>query len=295
MTRFLHVAASSVFLFCVLFPEPLPASDVLTVDRFVSMTRCADPQVSPDGRSVLFTVTEPDLAANRNRTDIRIVPLAGGEPRRFAGGAGAHYHPRWSPDGTRIAFVSTRGGSAQIWVIPAGGGEAERLTDLSTGANDPVWSPDGKFIAFYSFVHPDCPDDSCNAAREKAREEEPVKARVIDNLLYRHWDTWKEGRRNHLFIADAATGEARDLTPLLDQDFPTFPWGGSGEYCFSPDGREILVVSKDPNGEAVSTNTDIYAIDLESGAIRRVTDNPAADDTPSFSPDGRRLAWRAQA
>jgi dipeptidyl aminopeptidase/acylaminoacyl peptidase len=180
-------------------------------------------------------------------------------------------------------------------VIPAGGGEAEKLTDLSTGAHDPVWSPDGRSVAFYSFVHPDCPGDSCNAAREKAREEGPVKARVIDHLLYRHWDTWKEGRRNHLFLADAATGKARDITPLLDQDFPTFPWGGSAEYCFSPDGKEIFVASKDSKDEAVSTNTDLYAIDISTGEMRRLTDNPAADETPACSPDGRWLVWRAQA
>jgi len=288
------MVTSLVLLFCVL-STAAHAADVLTIERFVSMTRCADPQVSPDGISVLFTVSVPDLEKNRNETDIWIMPLAGGEPRRFAGGPGADWHPRWSPDGTRIAFVSTRGGTAQIWVIPAGGGEAVRLTDISTGAHDPVWSPDGKQIAFYSFVHPDCPDDSCNAAREKAQEEDPVKARVIDHLLYRHWDTWKEGKRNHLFVADAATGEFRDITPLLDQDFPTFPWGGSGEYCFSPDGKELLVVSKPSNDEAISTNTEIWAIDIASGKMRRLTDNPAADESPAFSPDGRWLAWRAQA
>jgi dipeptidyl aminopeptidase/acylaminoacyl peptidase len=269
-------------------------SEVLTVEKFASMTRCSDPQISPDGRKVAFTVSVPDIAANRNETHIWVAPLGGGPVVRFVSGQGADSHPRWSPDGDRIAFVSTRGGSSQIWMIPASGGEAVRLTDISTGAHDPVWSPDGDRVAFYSFVHPGCPDDSCNAAREKEMEDDPVKARVIDHLLYRHWDTWKEGRRNHLFIVDVGSGVTRDLTTGLDRDFPPFPWGGSGDYAFSPDGGEICCVSKTGEMEAVSTDTELFVIDLETGEMKRLGDNPAADESPAYSPDGRWLAWRAQ-
>jgi dipeptidyl aminopeptidase/acylaminoacyl peptidase len=283
------VAACSVPIYAADAPE------ILTVERFASMIRCSDPQVSPDGDRLAFVVSEPDIEANMNITHIWIVDLDGGEPVRFTGGNGTDYHPRWSPDGGRLAFVSTRDGTAQIWTIPAAGGEAVKLTDMSTGAHDPVWSPDGKSIAFYSFVHPDCPDDSCNAAREKEREDDPVKAKVINHLLYRHWDTWKDGKRNHLFLVDVGSGETRDLTAGIDRDFPTFPWGGSGEYAFSPEGGEICCVSRTGEIEALSTNTEIFLIDLKSGKMTRLGGNPAADESPAYSPDGRNLAWRAQA
>jgi dipeptidyl aminopeptidase/acylaminoacyl peptidase len=275
-------------------PVAAALAGVLTIDAFVNMVRCTDPQISPDGAWIAFTVSTPNLDENKNETDIWLVPVKGGSPRRLTASEGADFHPRWSPDGRTIAFVSTRGGSPQIWKIPVRGGEAMQVTEISTGAHDPVWSPDGARIAFYSFVYPGCEDDSCNAARDEEREDDPVKARVIDHLLYRHWDSWKQGKRNHLFIMDAEGGEATDLTSGIDFDYPPFPWGGSGSYAFSPDGREICCVSKNAEMEAVSTNTDIFAIDLESGAMRKITSNEAADESPSYSPDGRYLAYRAQ-
>jgi len=269
--------------------------EALTVEKFASMTRCSDPQISPDGKRIAFVVSVPDIEANRNRTHIWIAPLDDGDPKKYISGQGADFHPRWSPGGDRIAFVSTRSGASQIWIIPATGGEAVQLTDISTGAHDPVWSPDGSTIAFYSFVHPDCPDDSCNVAREKAIDDDPVKARVIDHLLYRHWDTWKDGKRNHLFIVDVKSGETRDLTTGIDRDFPPFPWGGSGDYAFSPDGKEICCVSRTGAMEAVSTDTELFVIDLGTGEMKQLGGNPAADESPAYSPDGRWLAWRAQA
>jgi dipeptidyl aminopeptidase/acylaminoacyl peptidase len=283
-----------VILAAALFAPNAAGAGVLTVDRFVRMTRCSDPDISPDGETVAFVVSIPDLEANRNRTDIWLVPVRGGEPVRLTTSDGADYHPRWSPDGRSIAFVSTRGGAPQIYTIPVHGGEAVRLTDISTGAHDPVWSPDGAQIAFYSFVNPDCPDDSCNAARGKERDENPVKAKVIDHLLYRHWDTWKDGKRNHLFLVDVASGETVDLTAMEDHDYPPFPWGGSGDYAFSPDGREICCVAKVVDVEAISTNTDLFVIDIESRDIRRLTANEAADESPVYSPDGRFITYRAQ-
>lgn len=269
--------------------------EVLSVEKFASMTRCSDPQISPDGKKLAFVVSVPDIEANRNRTHIWIAPLSGGEPKKFVSGQGADFHPRWSPSGDRIAFVSTRGGSSQIWVIPSTGGEAVKLTDISTGAHDPVWSPDGGTIAFYSFVYSDCPDDSCNVSREKEMSDDPVKAKVIDHLLYRHWDTWKDGKRNHLFTVDVESGETRDLTTGIDRDFPPFPWGGSGDYTFSPDGKEICCVSRTGEMEAISTDTELFVIDLVSGEMKQLGGNPAADESPAYSPDGRYLAWRAQA
>jgi dipeptidyl aminopeptidase/acylaminoacyl peptidase len=269
-------------------------ANVLTPEAFVSMVKCSDPHVSPDGAWVAFVATVPDVKANKSNSDIWIVPLAGGAPCKITNSPGADYHPRWSPDGRTLAFVSTRSGSSQVWTIPVRGGEAVQLTRLSTGASDPVWSPDGKRITFLSFVYPDCPDDSCNSARETQAAENPVKAKVIDALLYRHWDSWKDGKRNHLFMADVATGSSEDITPLEHHDYPPFPWGGSADYCFSPDGTELCCVAKDAAMEAASTNTDLFLIDLGTRAMKKITSNEAADETPSYSPDGKYIAYRAQ-
>ncbi|HVO76696.1 MAG TPA: S9 family peptidase [Candidatus Bathyarchaeia archaeon] len=269
-------------------------AEVLTPAAFVSMTKCTDPQVSPDGKWVAFTATVPIVEKNKSNADIWIVAVAGGSPRRLTNSPGANYHARWSPDGSTIAFVSTRGGSPQIWTIPVRGGEAVRLTNISTGVSDPVWSPDGKRIAFYSSVYPDCGSDSCNAAREAKADAGRVKAKVIDALLYRHWDSWKDGKCNHLFVADAATGVCRDVTPLRNHDYPPLPFGGSSDYCFSPDGKELCVDGKEAAMEAISTNTDLFVIDLGAGAMKKITKNEAADETPRYSPDGRYIAYRAQ-
>ena len=270
------------------------SADVLTIDSFIAMVKASDPQISPDGTRVAFVATVPDAKTNRSNSDIWIVSIGGGPATRLTTSDAADYHPRWAPDGRTIAFVSTRGGSAQVWTIPVDGGEAARLTNISTGASDPEWSPDGKRIAFYSFVYPDCVTDSCNGARETEAGRAPVKAKVIDELLYRHWNEWKEGHRNHLFIADAATGRFEDLTPMRDHDYPPFPFGGSGDYCFSPDGREICVDAKEAAMEATSTNTDLFTIDLATRSVKKITTSEAADETPAYSPDGRYIAYRAQ-
>ena len=272
----------------------MAAANVLTIDAFVGMTKCSDPNLSPDGKRVAFVASVPDVTNNRSNSDIWIVPTLGGPAVRLTSSDAADYHPRWSPDGRTIAFVSTRGGSPQVWTIPVDGGEAARLTNISTGAFDPIWSPDGKKVAFYSPVYPDCVNDSCNAARAAAAEKNPVKARVYTELLYRHWDSWRDGTRNHLFVADAETGACEDLTPRNGHDYPPFPFGGSGNYCFSPDGREICVDAKAVVMEAISTNTDLFVVDLASRAMKRITTNEGADETPRYSPDGRFIAYRSQ-
>jgi len=292
--RFMRVRVVALVALLSALAGSAAGTGILTVDRFVGMVRCSDPQLSPDGSLVAFVVSTPDAAANRSGTDIWLERTAGGEPVRLTNSPGADYHPRWSPDGRHIAFVSMRSGSAQVWILPVAGGEARQLTHISSGANDPVWSPDGRRIAFYSAVYPDCATDSCNAARAEAAEANPVKARVYTALLYRHWNEWRSGTRNHLFVADAETGVFEDLTAGRDFDYPTFPFGGSAEYAFSPDGREICVSAKEAAVEAISTNTDLFVIDLAGRGMRKITTNEAADETPAYSPDGRWLAWRAQ-
>jgi Tol biopolymer transport system component len=264
----------------------------MTVDDLLKVRRVGDPQLSPDGRFVAYQISDPDKAANRSRTQIYLIPVGGGEPVQLTSGDTSASSPRWSPDGTRIAFV--RGG--QIHTMDTKGGDIKTVTSISTGAGDPVWSPDGRMLAFVSDIYPECPDDACNQKRDKEAEESKVKAKTIDRLLYRHWASWKDGKRTHVFVVPAdGSAAARDLTPG-DYDAPPFSLGGPTDYAFSPDSKELAFARNTEKVEATSTNNDIFIVPVTGGEARRITgDNKGSDQSPVYSPDGRYIAYRSQA
>ena len=262
----------------------------ITVDDLLKVRRVADPQLSPDGRWVAYQITDPDVDANRNRTQIYLISVDGGEPKQLTSGDASATTPRWSPDGRRIAFVT----GGQIWTMDAQGGDRKQVTNVSTGAADPVWSPDGALIAFVSDVYPECADDECNKRKDAEAEASKVKARTITRLLYRHWNAWKGGKRTHVFLVPSAGGAARDLTPG-DYDAPPFSLGGPADYAFSPDAKELAFASNRDKVEAASTNSDLFVVAVAGGDPRRLTENNrGADQSPAYSPDGRFIAYRSQ-
>ncbi len=268
----------------------------LSVAEFVSLDRPGEPAISPDGRWVVYNVTTTDLAASRRRTDLWLVAAAGGEPRRLSADSLGGRSARWSPDSRQLAYVTTRGGTPQVWVYDLAGGAPRQLTSLSTGADGPVWAPSGRLIAFVSSVYPECADDACNQRRAAEEERRPSRARVYDHLLYRHWSTWDDGTRSHLFVVAAEGGTPRDLLAGKDYDTPVPPFGGSADYAWSPDSRELAFTTKVGRDQAWSTNTDIYTIGVDGGEPVNVTAGmPGADQTPAYSPDGRYLAFLSQA
>lgn len=260
-----------------------------TINDLLKVRRVGDPQLSPDGRTIAYTVTDMDKTANHGVPQIYLVPVSGGEPK-LAGSGLRSSSPRWSPDGKKLAYVN----SGQIWTIDIASGETKKVTNLSTGASDPVWSPDGKMIAFVSDVYPDCTTDDCNRQRNQQADESKVKAKIAEHLLYRHWTEWKDNKRTHVFVVSVDNGQARDLTPG-DYDSPPFSLGGPTQYAFSPDSTKLAFVSNRDKVPATSTNNDIYIVPVTGGEPTLITSsNPAADDAPAFSPDGRYIAYRAQ-
>jgi len=278
-------------LMLVFFCAASAAAAPFTATEMMKLKRLADPQVSPDGKWVLYAQTDVNLAQNARNSELWMVPLAGGEPRRITSHPASDTRGRFSPDGTRIAFVSTREGNSQVYVTDLLGAEPRRVTALATEAAGVIWIDD-KTLLVTSDVYPDCGDTACNRKRlEEAGKPSP--ARVYDTLLYRHWDTWEDHRASHLFVVSVDGGEPRDLTPG-EGEVPPFNLGGPDDYAVSPDGREVCFARNDDAALAASTNAELYVAAVAGGPARKIAGNPGYDGSPQYSPDGTRIAFRAQ-
>ncbi len=304
MRHALHFTLASLFLGVLLYGTgAAQGRHPMTLDDMLAMKRIASPALSPDGRRIVFTVTTPDRELNKNLSDLWLMSVDGTGLRQLTTHAAADHNPVWSPDGKCIAFESTRSGQNQIWLIDPAGGEPHQFTKISTGAAQAVWSPDGSLMAFVSEVFPEfsqkpfAESDSLNAKKLKELDEGVVKAQLFTHLLYRHWDHWVQGKRQHIFVQPVAGGVSRDLTPGDRDAVPSSSTFAAGdEFAFSPDGPEIAFTATPlpTRAEAWTTNHDIYTIPVSGGTPRQLTTNPAADGCPRYSPDGRWIAYRAQ-
>jgi len=280
-------------------PHTFSARDLLAMDRLSS------PAVSPDGKRVVFVRRTTDMVANKGQTSLWTVPIAGGEPTLLASGADGDHEPRWSTDGSTIYFVAKRGGVGQIWKVPAldtTPAVAQKVTDLPVGVSGLKLSPDGNFLATSAMLYPDCKDIACTANRTKKNAGDKTTGQLYERLFTRHWDTWKDGRRAHLVVVELGEAPIRDgaiVSLGLDADVPSSPFGGSEEFTFTPDSRQVVFAAREAGGpgpklEALSTNFDLFVTTVDGKQPpRRLTQNPAWDTQPVFSPDGKTLAYLA--
>lgn len=262
----------------------------LTVADFLALKNVGDPQVSPDGKWVAYTVGTISLEDNRSTSRLWLANVATGATRELSQGPGSDRSPRWSPDGRTLAFVSGREHGPQIWVVPAAGGTPRRVSDLPDGVGELYWRPDGKGFLVVSDVK--WPTEQ---ELDRRNGPYPTAARMWTNLLYRHWVEWRAGLRQHVFSVDLETGTGKDLTPI-DQDAPTIATAGDGDVAMSPDGQEIAVAIHADTVVADNTNVDVFLMGPEGGPLRDLTvANAGADNTPRFSPDGQWLSYLSMA
>jgi dipeptidyl aminopeptidase/acylaminoacyl peptidase len=285
----------------------------MTFADLQAMKRVSDPQISPSGKWVLFSVTDVSLEKNTKTNHLWVVPLAGGAEKQMTSGAGES-NGRFSPDGHFVSFTNTVDGTSRISIAPwdekAGVvGSARTMNAVSGDADGAIWSPDSRHLLLTTSVYPECSDkpkwadeDACDKAKDEAAAKSPVKAQIFDHLLYRHWNAFTGEKRSHIIMIDFQTGgpNPRDLTPrsvVGDAETPTFSLGGPLGYAWAPDSKEIAYVTNLDKVPAASTNNDVFTLRLdEAGAVaKKVSTSPGSDDGPAYSPDGKWLAWRSQA
>ncbi len=280
-------------------PVALPEqTHPFSVQDMLAMDRLSDPQVSPDGKWIVFTLQETDLEADKGRTDLWLLGTNGTGLRRLTSHPEGDSNPRWAPDSKSLWFISTRSDSAQVWRIRIDGGEARQVTDLPLDVANLLVSPDGKHIAFTMEVFPDCKTAADTKDKLDKIEQRKTSGRIYDRIFVRHWDTWKDGRRSHLFVMPSAGGDPIDVMQGMDADTPSKPFGGPEEITFTPDGKGLIFTARNVGRtEPWSTNFNLYRAPIDgSEPFKCLTkDNKAWDTNPVFSPDGRTLAYLAMA
>jgi len=298
-TMKLYLAA----LLAALAPVAIAAKPVetkpFTYNELVRFERVSDPAISPDGRTVAYTLRETDYDANKAKRSIWIVPVDGSAPARRVTGSGNASDARWGSDGA-LYFISSRSGSAQVWRLSLIGGEAMQVTSLPLDVGAFVLSPTGDRIAVALEVFPDAATLDETKTRLDALEKKPSAGMHFDKLFVRHWDTWKNGTRNQLFTLKmqdgTATGAPVWVSKGLDGDAPSKPFGGAEEVTFSPDGQQLFFGLRTAGTtEAWSTNLDLWQVAADGSAkpVNLTPGNKAVDTGPVVSPDGKTLAYRA--
>lgn len=267
------------------------ASKPMTPEMLLEMARVGEASLSPDGRMVVYQVSFPSIAANKSQSELFTISLDGKTPRKqITQTAAGEYSPTWIAGGKRIAFLSNESGAMQLWTMAADGSDRRQLTDIEGGIDSYKFSPDESKVLFVKEIkygkrtvdrYPDLPKAS---------------GRVIDSLMYKHWGEWVESIP-HIFYASTTDGLIRSAKDILEgepYEAPMKPFAPIDDVAWSADGKTIAYASRKKEGlaYALSTNSDIYLYNLESGQTRNITEGMMGyDQEPTFSPDGKMIAW----
>ncbi|MCA1801515.1 MAG: hypothetical protein LC662_03540, partial [Rhodothermaceae bacterium] len=257
---------------------------VLETDHFFELNNVRNPQISPEGTWVAYTVSESDLDANESETRIWMVSAEGGEPIPMTAKGYSAGNPRWSPDGKYLSFTAARnGGQTQVWALNRLGGEAQQITDIKQGVNSYEWSPDGsRLLLMIRDAKPEA--DGEGKDNDNDKKPEPF---VIDRLQFkRDYAGYLDRRRVHIYVYTPGDSAAVQIT--------------SGDYdqsqpAWSPDGKRIVFVSNRTDNPDGNSNNDIWIVDADNTDkgqnLTQVTTSPGADRAPAWSPDGRHITY----
>jgi dipeptidyl aminopeptidase/acylaminoacyl peptidase len=283
----------------------------MTFEDMMNMKRLGEAAVSPDGKWLAYSVTTVNLSQNTKTAELWLQAIAGGEPIKLSVAQPGDSGPQFSSEGKRLLFISGRTGAPQIWTADfdsATGATTNlhKLTNLDLGIDNAQWAPDGRSVVFTAPVYPDCPaivpgdngaGAECNYDRDAKAADSKVKAQIFTHLLYRHWNHFTGPKRSHLFQVLVDGGGMRDLNPNDPHDVPPFSVGGGGGFAIAPDSKELAFTENLDPEPAISTNADIFTLDLTNPSAKpvKVSTSPGGDFNPAYSPDGKYLAWRSQA
>ncbi|HMT29612.1 MAG TPA: S9 family peptidase [Bacteroidia bacterium] len=276
----------------VLAPTKINAQEKLTPEFLWKLSRVSDPRVSPDGKTVLYSVKKYDLAENKGNNDLFTVPVAGGTPVAVAEGPDNDNTARWRPDGLKIMFLSSKTGKTQLWEMDPDGKNKKQVSNLDGDISAYGFSPKGDQIWYAMEVKIN------KSVADKYPDLPKANARIYDDLMYRHWDSWEDESFSHIFITTYANGAlggpGTDILKGEPFDSPLMPFGDEEQIGWSPDGQKIAYTCKKLSGKdyAMSTNSDIYLYDLATKTTSNLTEgNMGYDTKPSFSPDGSKIIW----
>ncbi|HZL08861.1 MAG TPA: S9 family peptidase [Prolixibacteraceae bacterium] len=275
-------------------PEiPKLTSDVMTPEVLWSFGRVGEPVVSPDGTTVLYSVTNYNIGENKSFRDLYIVPVSGGEPVKLIDTPEKESSAVWSPDGKKIGFLSSKSGDTQMWEIDTDGNNSVQLTSVKGGITGFKYSPEGTRILYTANVKLDQDIHDLFPDLPKAN------ARLENDLMYHHWDSWHDYTYSHIFIASYSEGKTTNEYDIMEGehfDSPMKPMGGMEEIAWSPDGKQIAYTCKKMTGKeyTLSTNSEIYIYSLpEKTTVNFSEGEMGYDKSPVFSPDGKYLAWES--
>lgn len=284
-----------LFLFCIAAGIQMSAfaqQQTLSPETLWKFGRVAEVTASPDGKTVLYTVKRFDVASDKGNADIYSVAISGGAEKQLTTTPGSEFNIRWRPDGKKIGFLSTESGSVQVWEMNTDGTDKKQVSAIDGDVSGFNYAPTMTYIYFTMDVK------TSQTVKDKYPDLPNAKARIMDGLMYKHWDSWEDENSSHVFFAKYSDGKvdaaATDILKGEPYDAPLMPFGGEEQLCWSPDAKWIAYTCKKETGTAyaTSTNSDIYVYSIESGKTENLSvGNMGYDIEPRFSPDGKYIAW----